>query len=198
MVWKMAASPDVGGETYKLTLDGAGVQIAKSIDGNTAASVIALVMGGVGMAVQAPPIGQQLRGGAAASRRRAKRKTDGAPPKAGRSPSLGIAKDLSLRPRGKKAFVDFVSEKQPKTHAEKHAVIVFWLRHEAGYDSGIGIEHVNSCYQGVGWKRPRDLRNSLALTSSRKGWVDTSDLANIGLTTPGEDYVIHDLPGTEG
>lgn len=55
-------------------------------------------------------------------------------------------------------------------------------------------EAVNTCYQGVDWKRPADLRLALRLTASKKGWIDTADSADITITTSGEDHVRYDLP----
>jgi len=102
--------------------------------------------------------------------------------------------DLSLRPKGKKAFAEFVAEKQPGSHQQKQLVAVYWLAKEAGLAFGITVDHINTCYQGAGWKRPGNLRNSLAVTSVKKGWLDTSDGNDIKLTVPGEDFVLHELP----
>jgi len=105
-----------------------------------------------------------------------------------------MVKDLSLRPKGKKAFADFVAEKQPSSHQQKQLVSVYWLAKEAGFSSGISVDHINTCYHGAGWRRPSDLRNALAVTAVRKGWLDTSDGSDIKLTVPGEDFVVHELP----
>jgi hypothetical protein len=102
---------------------------------------------------------------------------------------------LSLRPKGKIAFADFIKEKQPKTHQEQQTAIVYWLRHEAGMSSGITVDHINTCYRAAGWRRPTDLLSSVMTnTAAKKGWLDTRDTDNITLTPPGEDMVVHDLP----
>lgn len=111
-----------------------------------------------------------------------------------RSGGPGIVKDLSLRPSGKTSFVTFAKEKKPRTHAEKQAVIVYWLQHEAGMSKGITPAHINTCYQEAGWPRPTDLVANLYLTAHRKGWLDTSDIENIIVPTRGEDLVQHSLP----
>ncbi len=74
---------------------------------------------------------------------------------------------------------------------------VYWLEKEAGMSSGITADHINTCYKAAGWKRPSNLGNAVAVTSTRKGWLDTSDGGNIKLTVPGEDFVTHELPPAE-
>jgi len=83
-------------------------------------------------------------------------------------------------------------EKRPTSQHDKHAVCVYWLTKEAGYKAT--PEAVNTCHQGVNWKRPADLRTALRLTASKKGWIDTADSADITITTSGEDHVRYDLP----
>jgi hypothetical protein len=73
-------------------------------------------------------------------------------------------------------------------------VAVYWLAKESGLSSGITVDHINTCYQGAGRKRPSNLRNALAVTAMKKGWLDTSDGSDIKLTVPGEDFVVHELP----
>lgn len=69
---------------------------------------------------------------------------------------------------------------------------VYWLTREGGRKAT--PEAVNTCYRGVDWKRPADLRIALRLTASKKGWVDTADSTDITITTSGEDHVRYDLP----
>lgn len=104
-----------------------------------------------------------------------------------------IIKDLNLRPNGKKDFPSFVAEKQPTDNYEKCTVAVYYLNQELGLES-VSVDHVFTCYKAVGWRLPASLQNALALTSHRKGWLDTSDFKNIKLTTHGENFVEHDLP----
>jgi hypothetical protein len=105
-------------------------------------------------------------------------------------------KDLSLRPSDKPSFSDFAAEKQPQNHYEKQAVAVYWLDKIVGVPSGITVDHINTCYLGAKWKRPTNFDNSLQITATRKGWIDTSDGSHIQITVPGEDLVVHDLPAS--
>lgn len=108
--------------------------------------------------------------------------------------SPGLVKDLSFRPEGKKTLRAFVGEKQPVTHGEKQAVVLHWLGTEGNVSGGASVNHVNTAYVEMNWRRPSDLANSLAKAASEKGWFDTSDLTQIQLTARGEDLVRHGLP----
>jgi len=184
MAEKMDASADQ--PTYSVVIKGDGVNIDKRLDAETVALVIELVVGG-------PSAG--ARSASSSRSTRPKKAKRAAPRKARRrKTSPGIAKDLSLRPSGKPSFVDFAAEKKPGNHYEKQAVIVAWLTDSASMDSGITPDHINTCYQGAGWKRPARFEGNLQLTASRKGWFDTTDMDDIKITVAGEDYVKHDLP----
>lgn len=184
---------------YSINLTGDGLSVQKEIDPDTAMKVIALVVGGQLASVEEQSVsGFEGTAPKPPVRRRAARK-QGATSKKGRKrkrSSPGIVKDLSTRPKGKKAFAEFASEKAPGTHQEKQVVAVYWLRKTAGVDE-ITVDHVNTCYQAASWPRPKDLENGLAVTAMRKGWLDTSDMSAIDVTASGEDAVDHDLPKKE-
>jgi hypothetical protein len=180
--------------TYKVTITGDGVDIAKEIDAEAATEILALVMGGSG---------PRSRRRGSDSKRSVSRRTKpatgmtdkAAKPKARRKASgPAIVRDLSMRPSGKKSFADYVAEKQPKTHQQKQIVIVAWLRDQAGLSGGITIDHVNTCYIEASWPRPANLANGLQVTAVVKGWLDTSNMSDIKLTTRGEDEIEHGLP----
>lgn len=189
----MSASSGDGESTpsFKVTIDGDGVSVAKEVDAATATEIIALAMGGASSSQSRPRSGTSTRTRAPRSKPTAGGKSTKTKRRAG-APS--VVKDLSLRPKGKTAFVDFTAEKSPTTHQHKQVVIVYWLRHVAELSEGITADHVNTCYVEANWPRPSDLRNGLAVTSKAKGWFDTSDLSNIRLTARGEDEVQHNLP----
>jgi hypothetical protein len=189
---QVATAGDSGNATYRVTVEGDGLKIDKELDRETALQVVELVMGGV------PEAPARRSRKPAVRRKAAGRAKSGEPtrsPRRRRSSSPGIVKDLSLRPSGKQAFVEFAKEKAPSNHYEKQAVIVYWLQHVAA-TNGTTVGHVNTCYQEAGWTRPTDLDANLSLTASRKGTLDTSDMDNITVTTRGEDLVRHSLPST--
>jgi hypothetical protein len=69
---------------------------------------------------------------------------------------------------------------------------VYWLSKTAGHKAT--AEAVNSCYKGAGWKRPTDLRNTIAQVASKKGCIDTEDGSDLKVTNAGEDRIEHELP----
>ena len=108
-------------------------------------------------------------------------------------PTLTIVKELNLRPQGRQTFKEFATEKQPRSNNEKCTIAVYYLQHVLGAEA-INVNHVYTCYKEAGnWKVP-NIANILPLTASRKGWLDTSDMKNIKVTTPGENLVNFDLP----
>ena len=166
------------------------------LDTPTALAVVELVMGGP----IAKPTARPAPGRSGTERKRKNMDSkEGGPRKArGRTGSPSLVRDLSLRPKGKQAFMEFVEEKQPRNHFEKQAVVVYWLEKIASMQEGITVDHVNTCYVTAKWKRPARFEANLSLTAARKGWIDTSDGSNIRITVSGEDFVVHDLPTTAG
>jgi hypothetical protein len=179
------------GATYTLTLTGGPVEINKArIDADTARQVVEAVMGG------GDGSSSSAHGSRASTGRRRRSKGAGDSKKPGgrrRGKAPGVVSDLSLRPNGKKPFHEFATEKSPNSHPERQAVIVHWLRHEGGV-AAVAVDHVNTCYQGVDWRRPNNLQNSLQVTASTTGWLETSNMSDIQLTVPGEEFVKHELP----
>jgi hypothetical protein len=190
--------------SFKVAVNGGGLSMETEVDAGTARAIVNLLMGGEGVAASPSPTSKEedgSGGGGATRARRAKQgskssgkggRGKGHSRKAKRHQSVGLVKDLSLRPKGKKSFIDFADEKKPPNHNDKVTVCAFWLSKEAGQK--VTAEHVNTCYQGADWKRPTDLRDTLRQTASKKGWIDTADSDDIKVTTSGEDHVRHDLP----
>jgi hypothetical protein len=106
-------------------------------------------------------------------------------------------KELDFTPRGKPSLADFVTEKQPKSQDDKNAVSVYWLIEHAGV-TPVSIDHVYTCYRDQGWPLPTDMANRLALTASRKRFLNTSDYEDIRLTPTGTNHVEHKLPPKKG
>ena len=104
-----------------------------------------------------------------------------------------VQKDLDLRPKGKTSLTEFAESKEPKNNDDKNVVSVFYLRRIADTET-VSIDHVFTCYREMGWREPANLANSLAITASKKGYLDTSTLEDIKLTPAGRNHVEHDLP----
>lgn len=130
--------------------------------------------------------------------KRGKAESAEAAPKAARrrAKTPSIVKTLNLRPPGKKSFKDFASEKQPRSHEEKVATAIHYLRNTLTLDA-VGVDHIYTCYrEAEGWRLPANLSNKISVTGSTKGWVDTADFENLSLTALGTNLVEHDLPRT--
>ena len=104
-----------------------------------------------------------------------------------------IIKALNLKPKGKKTFIAFAKEKQPASFEQKCTIAAYYLEKILSIKD-ISVNHIYTCYKDVNWRVPSDLRNKLSYTSSQKGWLDTSSMANIKLTAHGENLVEQDLP----
>lgn len=179
---------------YKLALTGDGISIDRQLDAATALAVVELVLGGPGTKPSATP---KPRSSAKGRQRSKGSKAHGATRKASRrTGSPSIVRDLSLRPKGKQAFIEFAEEKQPRNHFERQAVAIYWLSKILGMQDGVTVDHVNTCYVSAKWKRPARFDANLQLTAARRGWIDTSDGSNVRITVSGEDFVVHDLPAS--
>lgn len=103
-----------------------------------------------------------------------------------------IVKDLVLAREGdKQSLKEFYSQKNPKSNYERNVVFCYYLLKIKEIEP-IGINHVYTCYREVK-QRVGDLGVSLSETS-RKGWLDTSNMSDITLSVRGENYVEYDLP----
>jgi hypothetical protein len=107
--------------------------------------------------------------------------------------SLSLLKDLNLKPQGKKSFMEFAAAKQPSSHYEKCLVAAYYLRTILGIDQ-ISADHVFTCFKVAGWRVPADLKNTMQVAASTRGWLDTKSVTDIKVTIHGDNYVEHDLP----
>jgi len=103
-----------------------------------------------------------------------------------------ILKDLDLSKGKSGRLKDFYEKYNLKTNYERNLVFVYYMQHELEIEN-ITDNHVFTCYRDVGAKIPKALRQSLIDTSSRNGWLETSDMNNISVATPGVNHLEHDL-----
>jgi hypothetical protein len=115
--------------------------------------------------------------------------------------SPAIVRDLNLKPKGGESFDKFAAQKKPDSNQHKCVVAVYYLRHKLDLPS-ITVDHVYTCFKHMQWRVPSSLSNTLAYVASVHGWLDTRNMADIGMTAIGENLVEHDLPksseGVEG
>jgi hypothetical protein len=109
------------------------------------------------------------------------------------SSTPSIDKNLDFRPSGQTSFEDYAAEKAPRYANERSLVAAMWLREHSDVNT-IGIDQIYSAFRNRQWKVPSDLGNHLQVIASKKGWLDTQDMADIKVTVQGENYVLHDLP----
>ena len=111
----------------------------------------------------------------------------------GQMPS--IVKNLDLSGGGTdERLKDFYAKYEAKSNFDKNLIFMYYLDHKLGLE-GITVDHIFTCYRDIpNIKVPEALRQSLLDTNNRKGWIDTSDTENLKITTPGINYLEHDLP----
>lgn len=107
--------------------------------------------------------------------------------------TLSLLKDLDLRAKGKKSFIDFYEEKKPSASNEFNSVAVYYLS-EILELSGITPNHIYTCYKEASQRAPVAFIQSLRDTASRNGYIDTADINNIKIPMRGKNFVEHDLP----
>ena len=105
-----------------------------------------------------------------------------------------MVNDLNLRPKGKPSLQEFMGAKALKSQDDKNAAVIYYLKSEIGVEK-VSADHVFSAYREMkaDWKLPSNLRNSLQVTKSTTGWIDTSDMDDIKITASGTNHVEHDL-----
>jgi len=125
--------------------------------------------------------------------RKSKKKQGKAKKSTKTKPSHSMVKDLNLKPSGKQTLAEFVREKKPSSNRGKSVVCVYYLQHILK-ETPITANHVFTCFKSIGWRVPSDLDNTLQWVASQRGWLDTSSMADIKVTTHGENLIEHDLP----
>lgn len=91
-----------------------------------------------------------------------------------------------------KPLKEFYLTKKPQSALEKNAVFIYYLDKIASIEN-INLNHIYTCYKEVSERMPQALKQSLADTSSKKGWIDTKSMSNIKITIKGESLVEHEL-----
>lgn len=104
--------------------------------------------------------------------------------------SYSIVKNLNLaQPQ---SLIEFYNSKKTPSALEKNTIFVYYLEKIAGIKN-INLNHIYTCYKELNEKMPKALKQSIADTSSKKGWLETKKMTDIKITTRGESLVEHDL-----
>lgn len=110
----------------------------------------------------------------------------------GKSNALTLVNTINFHPKDAENLKDFYSKLDTKSNFEKNLVFVYYLK-EVLKLSDIGVNHIYTCYKHVGERVPGNLYQSLLDTNKHKAWIDTSNLSQISVAVPGENYFEHDL-----
>jgi hypothetical protein len=180
-------------DTYNAKITGPGLALDVEVSRDVALRLSAIALGAEAGESPPPPVSPEAPATSGGSTKRKARTSNHSRGAGRRPPTPNVVRDLSLRPSGKPAFAELVAEKQPKNHPERQLVSVYYLSKVLAVDD-ISMHHVNTCYVDQGWKRPANFENSLQVTAARSGWLDTSDMDSIKITTRGEDAINHELP----
>ncbi|MDQ5826613.1 MAG: hypothetical protein M3441_20695 [Chloroflexota bacterium] len=111
-------------------------------------------------------------------------------------PSLIKSLDLSARD-GKPSLNDFYGGYQPKSNYERNLIFVYYLAQVREIPESVTEGHVFTCYRHLSQKIPEAFSQSLWDTGSKKGWLDTSSLEDIKLTTLGINHLEHAMVKAE-
>jgi hypothetical protein len=116
--------------------------------------------------------------------------------KASTRKTFTIPRDLNFAPEGKQSLVDFIDEKQPRTHHERNLVACYYLQQVMGLVP-VGVEQVLAVYRAAGWDAPSQPEVYLRKTASQFGWIDTANTKDIKVVWAGENFLTSKMP-TEG
>jgi len=112
----------------------------------------------------------------------------------GKTKTPSLVKDLNLRPSGKTSLNDFVAALKVKSNLDRNTVFLHYLIHELNI-SEVNQDHIFTCYRHLKARVPAAFYQSLVDTGI-KGWIDTSNMENLTLTSIGLNHVEIDLQST--
>lgn len=108
--------------------------------------------------------------------------------------SYSLIKDLDFKKTDSGVSLkEFYKEKSPTSFAEKNVIFVSYLKNVLKIPK-VTLDHVYTCYDEVGSRKPSAFKQSIADTSSKKSWLDTASFDDITVSIRGQNYVDHDLP----
>jgi hypothetical protein len=91
-----------------------------------------------------------------------------------------------------KSLKDFYAQYKPTSQFEKNLIFVYYLANEK-QEKSITLDHIYTCYKMLGERVPTALPQSLRDTAGQKGWIDTSNISDIKVTTIGDNFINHDI-----
>lgn len=116
-------------------------------------------------------------------------KSNGPLNKTHKSTSYSLVTNLNLSPCNKETLKSFVTKYKTTSGFAYNLVFVYYLQKIVGVKN-ISANHIYTCYMDLSVKFPSNIRQSLIDTKNKKGWIDTSSMTNICLTTVGENAIL--------
>jgi hypothetical protein len=93
--------------------------------------------------------------------------------------------DLDLK-AGDISLKDYCAQKNPKTDNEKYLVASNWLSRYGGHET-FTIDHIFTCFRGMGWKQQRDLSQPMRKMKFSKSWFENPERGSWKLTSIGKE-----------
>lgn len=113
--------------------------------------------------------------------------------RASKPSNVTVDKNLDTSPEGVQSWKEFAAEKRPTANPDRNLVAVYWLKETASHDK-VNASKVLTLFLDVDWRAPADPKNSLQVTASQTGLIDTSDMEDIKVVPRGISRVRTDLP----
>jgi hypothetical protein len=102
-----------------------------------------------------------------------------------------IISELNLYPENGPELNEFFTKYKTKSSREINLIFIYYLKKIINVEN-VNANHIYTCYKHVNVSHPL-IKQSLIDTKYSKGWIDTSDMNNIVLTTIGENYFINKI-----
>ncbi|REJ07688.1 hypothetical protein DY023_03395 [Microbacterium bovistercoris] len=115
------------------------------------------------------------------------------PKRTTKAAKVSIDQTLETAPEGVQSWRDFIAEKKPATQNDKNTCAVYWIKEVAKLPKA-NANQVVTLYVDAGWTAPSNPKNSLSITATRAGFLDTSDGDDIKVSPRGYGLVRNDLP----
>lgn len=121
-------------------------------------------------------------------------KSNGSAKKKGKAktPAMKLVKDLNLSPKDKPSLKSFFAEKAPKQQWAQITLFVYYMDKVLEI-TGITPDHVYTCFNEVGAKKPPNTPQAIRLVAKRQGHVDSRNSENLTVTVHGENFVEKEL-----
>ncbi len=99
--------------------------------------------------------------------------------------------DYNFRPTSEISLKEFYENYNAKSNMEKNLLFTYYLSKKRG-QKNIDCDYIFSCYRHLGIKIP-SFPQTLYDTGYHKGWINTSSIDDIQVTTAGINYFEHDM-----